>query len=90
MIDRDLLMKIRGWYEDQLHILKGETDKGKTRRYLHQRIETINLLLLQMEEENYLRLLDALFLLDDSITDPITDEMYGETDCTENIRHLRD
>lgn len=90
MIDRDLLVKIRGWYEDQLHILKGEIHEGKTRRYLHQRIETINLLLLQMEEENYLRSLDALFLLDDSITDPITDEMYGDTDCTDNIRHLRD
>ena len=78
MTERDLLTKIRGWFEEQLDTLQGDVHERKTRRYLRQRIETINLLLMQGEEREYLEKLDALFLVNEG--NPTTEDNYGDTD----------
>ena len=77
MTERDLLTKIRGWFEEQLDTLQGDVHKRKTRRYLRQRIETINLLLMQGEEREYLEKLDARFLVNEG--NPTTEDNYGDT-----------
>ena len=67
-MDQDALLATRKWYEDQLGLLKGSPGHSKVRRYIHQRINEINMILFSLDEQETLRSLDALFLLD-----PISD-----------------
>ena len=61
-MDRDLLIDIRTWYEDQLHDLKNEFNQKDARWYYRKRILQINLMLSTIDETEYLDSLDALFL----------------------------
>ena len=61
-MDRDLLISIRTWYEDQLHDLKNEFNQKDARWYYRKRILQINLMLSTIDETEYLDSLDALFL----------------------------
>lgn len=61
-MDRDLLIEIRTWYEDQLHDLKNEYHQKDARWYYRKRILQINLMLSTIDETEYLDSLDALFL----------------------------
>ena len=61
-MDRDLLIEIRTWYEDQLHDLKNEFNQKDARWYYRKRILQINLMLSTIDETEYLDSLDALFL----------------------------
>ena len=63
-MDQDALIAIRKWYEDQLGPLKGSAGHSKVRRYIHQRISEINMILFSLDEQETLRSLDALFLLE--------------------------
>ena len=68
-MDQDALIAIRKWYEHQLEPLKGSPGNSKVRRYIHQRINEINMILFQQDEQETLMSLDALFLLDPTSDD---------------------
>ena len=68
-MDQDSLFAIRKWYEDQLEPLKGSPGHSKVRRYIYQRINEINMILFSQDEQETLRSLDALFLLDPTSDD---------------------
>ena len=68
-MDKDALIAIRKWYENQLESLKGSPGHSILRRYIHQRINEINVILFSLDEEETLRSLDALFLLDSTSDD---------------------
>ena len=81
----DTLLSIRKWYEDQLEPLKGSPGHSKVRIYIHQRINEINMILFSLDEEQTLRSLDALFLLepisrDASPVNPDINTTYEVTD----------
>ena len=61
-MDRDLLIDIRTWYEDQLNDLQNEFNQKDARWYYRKRILQINLMLSTIDETEYLDSLDALFL----------------------------
>ena len=63
-MDQDALLATRKWYEDQLDLLKGSPGHSNVRRYIHQRINEINMILFSLDEQETLRSLDALFLLE--------------------------
>ena len=63
-MDQDALIAIRKWYEDQLGPLKGSPGHSKVRLYIHQRINEINMILFSLDEQETLRSLDVLFLLE--------------------------
>ena len=63
-MDQDALIAIRKWYEDQLKLLKGSPGHSTVRRYIYQRINEINMILFSQDEQETLKSLDALFLLD--------------------------
>ena len=84
-MDQDALIAIRKWYEDQLGPLKGSPGHSKVRRYIHQRISEINMILFSLDEQETLRSLDALFLLepisrDTSPVNPDINTTYEVTD----------
>ena len=84
-MDQDALIAIRKWYEDQLGPLKGSPGHSKLRRYIHQRINEINVILFSLDEQETLRSLDALFLLEPTIRDASevhrdSKEIYESTD----------
>lgn len=58
------LLKIKKWYQDCLQSLEGH-EYQQSRHYLRQRIQSINLMLLKQDEEDFLKAFDALFLLDE-------------------------
>ena len=58
------LLKIKKWYQDCLQSLEGQ-EYQQSRHYLRQRIQSINLMLLKQDEEDFLKAFDALFLLDE-------------------------
>lgn len=81
----DTLLSIRKWYKDQLEPLKGFSDHSTVRRYIHQRINEINMILFSQDEQETLRSLDALFLLkpisgDASEVHRDSKEIYESTD----------
>ena len=63
-MDQDALIAIRKWYENQLDPLKGFPGHSTVRRYIYQRINEINMILFSQDEQETLRSLDALFLLE--------------------------
>ena len=63
-LPKDTLNKIRSWYERAYEGTESTGENRKARWYLLERIRTVNLLLLQLDETEYLKNLDALFLLD--------------------------
>ena len=84
-MDQGALIAIRKWYEDQLEPLKGSPGHSKVRRYIHQRINEINMILFSQDEQETLRSLDALFLLepisrDASLVNPDINPTYEVTD----------
>ena len=68
-MDQDVLIAIRKWYKDQLEPLKGCPGHSRVRRYIHQRINEINMILFSLDEQETLKSLDALFLLDPTSDD---------------------
>ena len=84
-MDQDALIAIRKWYENQLDPLKGFPGHSTVRRYIYQRINEINMILFSQDEQETLRSLDALFLLepisrDASPVDPDINTTYEVTD----------
>ena len=84
-MDQDALIAIRKWYENQLQPLKGSPGHSKVRRYIYQRINEINMILFSQDEQETLRSLDALFLLDPTSDDasqvhPDINKTYEVTD----------
>ena len=84
-MDQDALIAIRKWYEDQLEALKGSPGHSKVRRYIHQRINEINMILFSQHEQEILKSLNALFLLesirrDESEVHRDNKEIYELTD----------
>ena len=84
-MDQDALFAIRKWYEDQLEPLKGSSGHSTVRRYIYQRINEINMILFSQDEQETLRSLDALFLLepisrDASQVNPDINTTYEVTD----------
>ena len=84
-MNQDVLIAIRKWYEDQLELLKGSPGHSKVRRYIHQRINEINMILFSLDEEQTLRSLDALFLLDSTSDDasPVNPDINTTYDVTD-------
>ena len=84
-MDQDALIAIRKWYENQLEPLKGSPGHSKVRRYIHQRINEINMILFSLDEEQTLRSLDALFLLDSTSDDasPVNPDINTTYDVTD-------
>ena len=83
--DQDALIAIRKWYEDQLEVLKGSPGHSKVRLYIYQRINKINMILFSQDEQEILRSLDALFLLEPISRDASevhrdSKEIYKSTD----------
>ena len=66
-MDQDALIAIREWYEDQLELLKDSPGHSTVRRCIYQRINEINMILFSQDEQETLRSLDALFLLNPTI-----------------------
>ena len=64
MMTQSTLLKIKDWYQDCLQSLEGH-EYQQSRHYLRQRIQSINLMMLRQDEEELLKALDALFLIDD-------------------------
>ena len=84
-MEQDALIAIRKWYEDQLEALKGSPGHSKVRRYIHQRINEINMILFSRDEQEILKSLNALFLLesirrDESEVHRDSKEIYELTD----------
>ena len=84
-MEQDALIAIRKWYEDQLEALKGSPGHSKVRRYIHQRINEINMILFSQDEQEILKSLNALFLLesirrDESEVHRDNKEIYELTD----------
>ena len=84
-MNQDVLISIRKWYEDQLELLKGSPGYSKVRTYIHQRINEINMILFSLDEEQTLRSLDALFLLDSTSDDasPVNPDINTTYDVTD-------
>jgi hypothetical protein len=64
---QNTLLEIRNWYQDLLvELLDAEnrSENQQCRLYVRQRIQNINLMLLKQDEQDYLKTLDALFLID--------------------------
>ena len=64
-MERDLLVKIRTWYEKQHSKLKDDVNQRDARWHYRKRIFQINLMLSIGKEKEYLKSLDSLFLLDE-------------------------
>ena len=84
-MDQDAFIAIRKWYEDQLEALKGSPGHSKVRRYIYQRINEINMILFSQDEQEILKSLNALFLLelirrDESEVHRDNKEIYDLTD----------
>ena len=84
-MDQDALIAIRKWYEEQLEPLKGSSGHSTVRRYIYQRINEINMILFSQDEQETLRSLDALFLLEPISRDASevhrdSKEIYESTD----------
>ena len=84
-MEQDALIAIRKWYEDQLEALKGSPGCSKVRRYIYQRINEINMILFSQDEQEILKSLNALFLLesirrDESEVHRDNKEIYELTD----------
>ena len=62
-MDKDTLEKIKSWYETAYERIEVSSGYRKARWYLQERIRVINLLLFQVDEKEYLKKLDCLFLL---------------------------
>ena len=60
---QNTLLEIRNWYQDLLVELLG-TENQQCRLYVRQRIQNINLMMLKQDEQDYLKTLDAFFLID--------------------------
>ena len=75
---QDTLFEIRKWYQDLLRELKGHENQ-QCRFYVRQRIQCINLMMLKHDEQDYLKTLDALFLIDGE---------HGRTTTTELVRDI--
>lgn len=80
-MDQDVLISIRDWYEVQLESLKGSPCHSKVRRCIYQRINEINMILFAYEEQETLRSLDALFLLDPTGRYSSGVQCVGEKPC---------
>ena len=91
-MDRDLLIDIRTWYEDQLHDLQNEFNQKDARWYYRKRILQINLMLSTIDETEYLDSLDALFLkkkLDALNVEPCeSDQDFAEAWTFEGNLHI--
>ena len=75
---QDTLLEIRKWYQDLLVELTGHENQ-QCRFYVRQRIQSINLMMLKYDEQDYLKTLDALFLIDGE---------HGRTTTTELVRDI--
>ena len=81
----DTLLSTRKWYEDQLQSLKGSSGHCKVRTYIYERINQINMILFSQDEQETLKSLDALFLLEPISRDASevhrdSKEIYESTD----------
>ena len=63
-LEKDTLNKIRSWYKNAYESMETDAEYRKARWYLLERIRTVNLMLMQSDEKDYLTKLDSLFLLD--------------------------
>ena len=88
-MDKDALIAIRKWYENQLESLKGSPGHSKVRLHIHQRINEINMILFSQDEQETLSSLDALFLLEPISRDasPVNPDINTTYEVTDEETH---